>query len=132
MSPQSKNIYWVQLNSDSGNYDFHWKQKSTESAATINEGIEHIVKIDANKAVDDVINVVIFNAGQTYPIIHRVISIEETPNGKVYQTKGDNNQVQLYFERDVSENVVIGKALFRIPKLGWLKLAFVELIKAFR
>jgi len=77
-------------------------------------------------------DVVIFNAGQTYPIIHRVISIEETPNGKVYQTKGDNNQVQLYFERDVSENVVIGKALFRIPKLGWLKLAFVELIKAFR
>ncbi len=71
-------------------------------------------------------DVIIFNANTAHPIIHRIVSIEEVNGEKVYSTKGDNNSDQLYSEKQISEDAVIGKALVRIPKLGWLKLAFVE------
>jgi len=71
--------------------------------------------------------VIIFNANTPHPIIHRIISIEE---GKI-ETKGDNNEEQLVIEKNISEDAVVGKAVFRIPKLGWLKLAFVEIVNAF-
>jgi signal peptidase I len=57
-----------------------------------------------------------------YPIIHRVMSIEE--NGYIF--KGDHNS-----ENDpyiVPKDLLIGKALFRIPYIGWIKIWFAELI----
>ncbi len=72
-------------------------------------------------------DVIIFNSNTPHPIIHRVISIE---NG-VIQTKGDNNEEQLVIEKNIPESTLVGEAVFRIPKLGWLKLVFVELINIF-
>lgn len=74
-------------------------------------------------------DVVIFNANQKHPIIHRIVSIDE--NTGIIQTKGDNNPTQLSVEKEILENAVVGKAVVKIPKLGWLKLAFVEIGKAF-
>ena len=71
-------------------------------------------------------DVIIFNANQKHPIIHRIISIDK--NG-VMQTKGDNNSDQLTIEKEIPPNSIVGKAVFRIPKLGWAKLFFVEIAK---
>lgn len=73
-------------------------------------------------------DVIIFNSGSpslNYPIIHRLINNNET-----YSTKGDNyktNSKQLDIEKTISEDQLVGKALFRIPAIGWAKLIFFEL-----
>ncbi len=76
-------------------------------------------------------DVIIFEAGQKHPIIHRVVNIKEGNNEMYYETKGDNNSGQLSVEKNISNTKVIGKALFRIPKLGWIKLAFVKILQGF-
>lgn len=69
-------------------------------------------------------DIIIFNAGQQYPIIHRIVALD----GSV-TTKGDNNPGLLPVERNVSKDKLVGKALFRIPYLGWVKLIFYEPFK---
>lgn len=69
-------------------------------------------------------DVIIFNGGAQYPLIHRVIGIDGT-----YSTKGDNyrtNSLQLPAEKEISKDQIVGKALFRIPAIGWAKLIFFE------
>ena len=68
-------------------------------------------------------DVIIFTAETRYPIIHRLV--HEQPRA----TKGDNNPDQLPFEHAISEKVLIGKAVARVPLLGWLKLIFFEPLK---
>ena len=77
-------------------------------------------------------DIIIFNANQAHPIIHRIINITSINGNIVYSTKGDNNSDQLYIEKQIPEDAIVGKATFRIPKLGWLKLGLVELINSFR
>ena len=65
------------------------------------------------------------------PIIHRIVAT--APFG----TKGDNNQKQLVTdnnaqkidETNIPAENMIGKAVFRIPALGWIKLIFFEFIR---
>jgi len=69
-------------------------------------------------------DVIIFNAGEQYPLIHRVVKV-----GDSYGTKGDNyktNSQQLSVEKSISEEQFVGKALFKIPFIGWAKLIFFE------
>jgi hypothetical protein len=69
-------------------------------------------------------DVIIFNGGTTHPLIHRVIKADET-----YATKGDNyktNTGQLPSEKRIEEDQIIGKALFKVPFVGWAKLIFFE------
>jgi signal peptidase I len=69
-------------------------------------------------------DVIIFEGGESHPIIHRLIKDKEP-----YSTKGDNyktNPYQLTNEKEISEDQLIGKAVFRIPYLGWIKLIFFE------
>jgi signal peptidase I len=72
-------------------------------------------------------DVVIFNSGNpriTHPIIHRVIKNDES-----YGTKGDNyksNTVQSPYEKAIHEDQLVGKALFKVPFIGWTKLIFFE------
>ena len=69
-------------------------------------------------------DVIIFEGGTTYPIIHRVVDAEEP-----YATKGDNyktNSYQLPTEKSISEEQVYGKAIFKIPAIGWIKLIFFD------
>lgn len=71
------------------------------------------------------------------PIIHRIVNIDEN---KIIQTKGDHNKEQLISsnniygtdETNIKEDQIIGKAIFKIPYLGWIKIWFTELINMFR
>jgi hypothetical protein len=59
------------------------------------------------------------------PIIHRVIDVKDG----IFSTKGDHNGGQLDYEKEISQEQVVGRAIARIPKLGWVKLFFVELFR---
>lgn len=69
------------------------------------------------------------------PIIHRVVK-KWNDKGIRLQTKGDNNSRTLndcdstgcIDETAILEDQVLGKALFRIPLLGWIKIIFVEIV----
>ncbi len=66
-------------------------------------------------------DVIVFWANRAYPIIHRVVDVNESN----YNTKGDHNKAEDGF---VNEERLIGKALFRIPFLGWIKIWFVNFL----
>jgi len=51
-----------------------------------------------------------------YIVTHRVIDVIETEYGKAFITKGDNNKIA--DEAMVYEDQILGKMLFKIPKLG--------------
>lgn len=73
-------------------------------------------------------DVIIFEGGSTYPLIHRVVEV-----GSDYATKGDNyktNSGQLSSEKVIGEEQIIGKALFKVPFVGWIKLIFFEFGKS--
>ncbi|MEO0075770.1 MAG: hypothetical protein ABIK31_06660 [candidate division WOR-3 bacterium] len=65
------------------------------------------------------------------PIIHRAISINPI------STKGDHNSQQLtrdnniqrLDETNIPQEKVVGKAIFRVPLLGWVKLIFFEFFR---
>ena len=50
-----------------------------------------------------------------------------------FQTKGDNNKdsikTQQLDETNIDGNEIIGKAVLRIPLLGYIKIGFVEMLK---
>jgi hypothetical protein len=72
-------------------------------------------------------DIIIFQAGQQNPIIHRVINITQTDGVYYFSTEGDNNNGQLTFENNINQNDIIGRATFRIaPYIGWAKLIFFE------
>ena len=53
--------------------------------------------------------------------MHRVVKVEETEAGEFFITKGDAND-EPDADPVISENVV-GKLVFRIPKIGWVAIA---------
>ncbi len=72
-------------------------------------------------------DVIIFEAGTQNPIIHRIIEIQETEEGLVFSTIGDNNNGQLPYEKTIKETQIVGKAYFKVvPLMGWAKLIFYE------
>ena len=73
-------------------------------------------------------DVLVYSSGtHHYRIIHRVTYINEEEHS--YIIKGDNNDGADPFA--VSEEQVLGKALYRIPKIGWIKILFTELLQGF-
>ncbi len=68
------------------------------------------------------------------PIIHRVIEIKDSADGKIYTTKGDHNpgsiQDNVINEASITEDRVIGTALFKIPLLGYIKIIAVSIMSA--
>ena len=62
------------------------------------------------------------------PIIHRVINITSEKDNTVFKTKGDNNCESGDFEQQIPSRNVLGKAVWRIPFLGWVKILAVELL----
>ena len=89
-----------------------------------------IMVVSGRGKTPEIGDVIIFNAGQAHPIIHRIVNIENINGNVIYSTKGDNNDEQLSIEREIPKDTLVGKAVFRIPKLGWVKLIFVNLINA--
>ena len=72
-------------------------------------------------------DIIIFNVNQQTPIIHRVMNITQKDGVYFFSTMGDNNNGQLSFEKEINEDRVMGKAVFRIvPYIGWAKLVFFE------
>ncbi|MBN1376767.1 signal peptidase I [Candidatus Woesearchaeota archaeon] len=76
-------------------------------------------------------DVIVFRAGKAYPIIHRVVE----KNGH-FGTKGDNNPDQIRSfdldETNIKYEQLIGKAVFRIPWVGYVKIGAVELVSSLK
>jgi len=128
-----------------GNFDNYWathgswyeqkgitKEQFQEFSFTQGMKMGDII-IVYNKAPPKLGDVIIFNAGSGNPIIHRVVSLNPL------QTKGDNNLAQLtptnnpgrVDETSISQSQIMGKSVFKIPRLGWVKLGFVKLFQFF-
>ncbi len=71
----------------------------------------------------DIGDIIIFNSETRYPLIHRIISLNPI------QTNGDHNPDQLPLEKNISNDAVLGKAVAKIPLLGWIKLIFFDFQK---
>lgn len=61
-----------------------------------------------------------------YPIIHRAVGVQNTNGEILVETKGDNNSSQ--DPELVKESQVLGRAVLKIPYLGWIKIMFTKLI----
>lgn len=67
------------------------------------------------------------------PIIHRIVKIENN----IIETKGDHNEKQLILsnnvyntdETSIKNEQIIGKAIFKIPYLGYVKIWTMDLLK---
>lgn len=57
------------------------------------------------------------------PVIHRVVETERDS----LETRGDNNLGQSDFERDINPSQVHGTYIFKIPKIGLVKLLAADL-----
>lgn len=79
--------------------------------------------------------VIVFKSERPDPIIHRVVKKWEVDGRFYLQTKGDHNPDSIKSssldETNISEEQLLGKAVVRVPLLGYIKIWFVELIKLF-
>ena len=75
-------------------------------------------------------DVIVFRGNTKEPIIHRVVKIYRENGILYYQTKGDHNQdsYPLLGETGITEDRILGKAVFEIPWLGWVKIAALKLV----
>ena len=72
-------------------------------------------------------DIIIFQANQRNPIIHRIVDVREGNDGPVFSTMGDNNQGQLVFEKTITSDQLVGKAVIKVaPYMGWVKLVFYD------
>ncbi len=91
-----------------------------------NKGDIMIIYSKKNLKVGDVI---VFVGSTTEPIIHRIVLLNE--DGTI-TTKGDNNSGIRSDEAKITKDKVIGKAVIRIPYLGWFKIGFVYLLSSLK
>lgn len=81
-------------------------------------------------------DVIVFYRPDGIPVIHRVFDKYNLSGRVYYSTKGDNNIAPLtpqqagFDENQISSESVAGKAIGRVPFLGWIKLAFTNLISS--
>ena len=64
------------------------------------------------------------NRGEAHPIIHRIVGIDSETGETT--TKGDHNSAIYPFDKNIKKDQLVGKAVFRIPLVGWAKLIFFE------
>lgn len=83
-----------------------------------------IIKKGSNTeySIGDII--VFHESSRPNPIIHRIIDKSEMH----VSTKGDANSQQISFEKSIPYSKIEGKAVFIIPKIGWVKVGAVELL----
>lgn len=126
-----------------GSFD-KWWERNSENYEDFNIGKddfkEYIFKKGFNKG--DVLfitgakpenvmigDVIIFRSPQIgKDVIHRVVSISNSGNERVFTTMGDNNGITQFFEQNIKENQIVGKAKMKlIPYIGWIKLLGADL-----
>ena len=92
-----------------------------------------MVLIGKNVKNIEVGDVIVFKGDRIDPIIHRVVDKKQINSVISFQTKGDNNKDSIknnqLDETNIKEEEIIGKAVLRIPLLGYIKIGFVELLK---
>ncbi|MAG78145.1 signal peptidase I [archaeon] len=91
-----------------------------------NKGDVVVLKSTNKVGVGDIVVYVNEYSGMisSYPIIHRVTFINEADNS--YEIKGDNNAIPDQWV--VRDGELVGKAWFKVPYVGWLKIWFTQLI----
>lgn len=73
-------------------------------------------------------DIVEFIQGDTR-VIHRIIEIEETVDGRVFVTQGDNNNTS---DEPILAGQIQGEVMFTVPKAGWVAIGFTELVNKLR
>ncbi len=87
-----------------------------------------IVLVGKDPADIQIGNVIVFQSDKPYPIIHRVVSKRYEDGIYYFDTKGDHNFGKGPDDIDISQDRLIGRAVFRIPYLGWIKIGFFKII----
>jgi len=76
-------------------------------------------------------DVIVFDAKESYPVIHRVIKIFHEDEKVFFVTKGDHNPYSIVNSRlnetHVSGDKLRGKAVFKIPFVGYVRLIAADL-----
>lgn len=95
---------------------------SMEPNVKVYDAVFTIRKNQEQIKVNDIITFVSQNPQHnSATVTHRVIGVVKLDDGRIsYRTKGDNNNVADSYL--VNYNNVIGKVLFKIPKIGYLQL----------
>ena len=76
-------------------------------------------------------DVVVFDGNLNYPIIHRAVNVWQEDGEYYFKTKGDNNNAPSKSEEKITEDKLLGKAVLRLPLLGWIKIWFSSLLNVF-
>ncbi len=72
-------------------------------------------------------DVIVFQSRQRpEPIIHRVVKKTFTNGKYVFETKGDHNGMSGAVDFNITEEQLYGKAYFRLPLLGYVKVFAAE------
>jgi len=88
---------------------------------TLQRGDMIIVYGDRDVSVGDIIVFDVSN--RKYPIIHRIYNITEDE----IITKGDHNQYTDNWSPPITKDNLYGKAVLKIPLLGWVKIIFTDI-----
>jgi signal peptidase I len=78
--------------------------------------------------------IVFYNPYRNIPVVHRVIKIEKRGSVTYFYTKGDNNLTNPHSDQvsgiapPIPEELVKGRVVKVIPKLGWFRVLVTELI----
>ena len=72
-------------------------------------------------------DILVFMGWQPDPIIHRVVKIEYVNESYYFQTKGDHNGISGPVDMNIGEKQLYGKAWFKIPYLGYVKIIAADI-----
>ena len=73
-------------------------------------------------------DVVRFREGNT-PILHRLIKIERSPQGRLFVTQGDANNAP---DPPIIAEQIEGKVVFTIPEAGWVPITLGRIFQQLR
>ncbi len=59
------------------------------------------------------------------PVVHRIVEIN---SDGTFQTKGDANNGQLYYEKSIEYSQVHGRVIVVIPYIGWIKIGMMQYV----
>ncbi len=73
-------------------------------------------------------DIIVFKGGESEPIIHRIVTKTKLGEQYMFSTLGDNNNNQLPYEKNITKERIVGRAILRIPFLGYVRITFSYLL----
>jgi signal peptidase len=71
-------------------------------------------------------DIIVFSPpNQGVPVVHRIITLN---SDGTFQTQGDANQGQLWYEKSIKASQIHGKQVMMIPFMGWVKIITMEYV----